>query len=294
MRVLVSGSEGLIGKCFRARIMRNGVDAPGFDLRGAVPEDIRNREQLRAALAAVDGVVHLAAVSRVVDGENDPAHCWAVNVEALDGLIREMLDLRTPPWLVFASSREVYGRVTSLPVPETAPPAPVNVYARSKAEGERLVTEARAAGLCANIGRFATVYGSAEDHADRLIPAFARAAALGGELRIDGAETTIDATHVDDVADGLERLMIATSRQEVLPTVHFASGVGTTVADLAALAQSVSTRIVTTRSEGARSHDVGKFVGDPARCQALLGWSYRTSLKDGFTRLVRDFETAAV
>lgn len=289
MRILVTGSEGLIGRDFCVRIAARGWSADGFDLRSAMPRDIRDRDTVRRALATVDGVVHLAAVARVADGEKDPDYCQAVNVSALADLIDDVVAMNSRPWIVFASSREVYGRVATLPVSESAPVAPMNVYARTKAEGERLIQNARKAGVIANIGRFATVYGRTSDYPDRLIPAFARAAARGGELRIDGPETTVDATHVDDVVRGLETLTEVTASRELLPPVHFASGIGTTIAELAIMAQSLAARPVATRTVGAPAHDVGKFIGDPTRCRALLGWESHVPVAVGFARLVRDF-----
>lgn len=289
MRILVTGSEGLIGKAFCARIAARGWEADRYDLTCDVPRDIGNREAFRQALADVDGVVHLAAVARVGEGERDPDRCRSVNVTALGGILDDIAASRSRPWMVFASSREVYGRVTTLPVRESAPLLPVNVYARTKAEGERLIACARDAGMTANIARFATVYGRTSDYPDRLIPAFARTAARGGELRIDGPETTVDATHVDDVVEGLERLTEATSRRELLPPIHFATGIGTTLADLATMARALAVKPVTVRIDTANAYDVGKFVGDPALCRSLLGWTSRTSLEAGFAQLVRDF-----
>ncbi|MEO8630408.1 MAG: NAD-dependent epimerase/dehydratase family protein [Betaproteobacteria bacterium] len=58
-------------------------------------------------------------------------------------VIEEAERQHQPPWLIFASSREVYGQPASLPATEDAPLRPVNVYGRSKLEGEYLVDAAR-------------------------------------------------------------------------------------------------------------------------------------------------------
>ena len=51
--------------------------------------------------------------------------------------------------------------------------------------------------------RLSNVYGSVDDHEDRVVPAFARAAAFGDELRVQGEENTFDFTYIDDVARGI-------------------------------------------------------------------------------------------
>ena len=181
-RILITGSEGLIGSALRASLEARGTQVVGLDLLGTAREegDVRSLRRVRDAIAGCLGVVHLAAVSRVVWGERAPGDCWNTNV----GGVRNVLEAaheRTPrPWLLFASSREVYGQPRRLPAREDVPLHPVNVYGRSKVEGERLVVGANARGLRAATVRLSNVYGSTRDHADRVIPAFVRAAISGG------------------------------------------------------------------------------------------------------------------
>jgi len=103
------------------------------------------------------GVVHLAAVSRVIDGERDPARCWAVNVEGTRTVVEAAQSSPLRPWVIYASSREVYGQPSALPASEDCDRAPLNVYGRSKVAAEDLVT---ASGLAHAIVRFSNVYGA--------------------------------------------------------------------------------------------------------------------------------------
>jgi nucleoside-diphosphate-sugar epimerase len=207
-RILITGSSGLVGTALTSALLAEGVDVVRFDLRarGEAHGDVRDRTRLHDIVARVDGIVHLAAVSRVVWGERDPELCWATNVGGLRNVLEAAAQSERGPWLVFASSREVYGQPVALPATEDAPLRPVNVYGRSKVEGELLVAEAQRAGLRACTVRLSNVFGSTADHADRVVPAFARAAALGAELRVDGLEHTFDFTHIDDVTLGIVSL----------------------------------------------------------------------------------------
>ena len=176
-------------------------------------------------VADCDGVIHLAAVSRVIWGERDPELCWATNVDGL----RNVLDVahRQPrkPWMIFASSREVYGQPSVLPASEETPREPVNVYGRSKVMGEELIEAARLDGLRASVIRLSNVYGSTTDHADRVVPAFARAAVLGHSLRVEGAEHTFDFTHISDVAQGIVALVSRLDDGQCAPPpIHFTYG----------------------------------------------------------------------
>ena len=76
----------------------------------------------------------------------DPANCAATNVTALRGLLDIAIRAARRPWVVFVSSREVYGNAAGLPVEEEAPLRPMNVYARTKCDGELLARQARDAG----------------------------------------------------------------------------------------------------------------------------------------------------
>ncbi len=72
MTILITGSQGLIGTALRDLLARRGVASRGVDLRAASPDiqrDICDTAHLARLLEDIEGIVHLAAVSRVVDGE---------------------------------------------------------------------------------------------------------------------------------------------------------------------------------------------------------------------------------
>ena len=232
--------------------------------------------------------VHVILLSRAC-----PVASWATNV----GGIRNVLEAageRTPrPWLLFASSREVYGQPERLPATEDTALRPVNVYGRSKAEGERLVEEAAARGPHTSTVRLSNVYGSARDHVDRVVPAFARAAATGSVIRMDGAGCTFDFTHIDDAVRGMVALIDRLEKGQPMPTVHLLTGRPTTLGELAAMANAAAAKTVPVVEAPARSFDVARFHGDPSRARRLLGWTPRVEFQAGFERLVEDLRVEA-
>ena len=257
--ILVTGSEGLLGRYVTQRLEAAALDVRRFDLRRDKMEDVRDPSALATALEGVTGVLHLAAVSRVIWAQHNPPLCNATNVIALRDLLRLCLERQAPPWLVFASSREVYGAQETLPVNEDAPLAPMNVYGRSKARGEYLVRLARKAGLVANTCRLSNVYGCCFDHSDRVAMAFASAAVNGGVMNVEGGTSTFDFTSVRDVADGISRLIEATASGERMPPIHFVSGHGTTLHELAHLAAAMAVRPVRIEEAPPRDFDVKSF-----------------------------------
>lgn len=289
--VLVTGSEGLVGGALRARLRARGHETIGLDLRSAGNEygDVRDPGRVREAIAGCRGVVHLAAVSRVIWAERAPEDCWSINTGGLRRILEAAFEQPVPPWFIFASSREVYGQPRRLPATEDTPLSPVNVYGRSKVEGERLVEEARAGGLRSATMRLSNVYGSALDHVDRVVPAFARAAVEGSAIRIDGPECTFDFTHVDDTVRGMVAAMDRLEAGETLPPIHLLTGTPTTLRELAAMATALAIKSVPVVEAPPRPFDVSRFHGDPSRALNLLGWEPRVRLRDGFERLVGDF-----
>ena len=288
--ILVTGSEGLVGRALRARLEGRGNKIVGLDLRGAGSEhgDVRGAGRVREAIAGCRGVVHLAAVSRVVWAERAPDDCRSTNIGGVRHVLEAAFQQPARPWVLFASSREVYGQPRRLPATEDTPLSPINVYGRSKVEGERLVEEARAGGLRAATVRLSNVYGSALDHADRVVPAFARATVEGNAIRIDGAKCTFDFTHVDDTVRGMVAAMDRLEAGETPPPVHLLTGTPTTLRELAAMAMSVAARRVPVMEAPPRPFDVSHFHGDPSRARSLLGWQPRVRLRSGFKRLVGD------
>lgn len=294
----VTGSSGLLGEALCASLSRAGHDVRGLDLRApdgsAHHGDIRDVERLGRWVEGCDGVVHLAAVSRVVDAERDPERCESTNVKGTANVAAAVASATTRPWLLFASSREVYGEPARLPVREDDPVAPLNRYGRSKAEGERIVADLRARGTTAAVLRFANVYGSTHDHPDRVAPAFCRNAAHGRDLRVDGALHTFDFTHLDDTVQCILRAIDAlASGARDLPTVHVASGRPTTLGQLAVMAAAAGGWRSAIVEAPSRDFDVSRFCGDPSRAAEVFGWRAQRSVEDGVAALVEAFRASA-
>jgi nucleoside-diphosphate-sugar epimerase len=293
-RILITGSCGLVGTGLTPVLEQLGAELRYLDIvaHGDAAGDVKDASRVCAAVEGCDGVIHLAAVSRVIWGEQQPELCWATNVGGLRNVLASAAASSRKPWVIFASSREVYGQPAHLPADESCPLSPVNIYGRSKIEGEALIEAARHDGVRACTIRLSNVFGSTQDHTDRVVPAFARTAALGGELRVDGASHTFDFTHIDDVAAGIAALVsLLTEGGAPPPPIHFVSGVPTTLQQLAELAIRLASSTSVIRHAPPRSFDVAQFVGSPERAKRLLGWTPTLSLETGLQRLINDFRS---
>lgn len=291
-RILITGSSGLVGSALKSALDARRFEVTGLDIQATGSDfgDVRDIDRVCRTVDRCDGVVHLAAVSRVLWGERDPDLCRATNVGGLRNIIDAIHGQKKSSWLIFASSREVYGQPDTLPVSEDAQLRPLNVYGHSKVTGEQLINSARRMGLRASTVRLSNVYGNTDDHADRVIPAFARGAVMGQPLRVDGAKNTFDFTHIDDTIRGLVALVEHMMRGgDALPPIHFLTGQPTTLQQLAEMAIGIADTGSEIRHAPARTYDVAKFYGDPTRAHELLGWSPQVTLREGLTRLINDF-----
>ena len=292
--ILVTGSDGLIGTAVCDDLAAGGFVARGFDLKHTDHRhgDIRDAEGLHAAMHGCAGVIHLAAVSRVLWGQRDPEVCWDTNVIGTRKVVDAALQSTASPWLVFGSSREVYGQSRRLPVVESTPLQPMNIYARSKVAAEGIVQQATGQGLRGAILRFSTVYGGPRDHVDRVIPAFCRAAVAGRPLSVEGRDNSLDITHVSDVARAIVTAAARLEQGATLPTMHLTTGHATRLEDLARriirLAGSDSPVLFAPH----RRFDVSTFAGDPAQAVAHLGWAPKMSLDTGLSLQIAQLRAA--
>jgi UDP-glucose 4-epimerase len=294
-KILVTGHCGLIGSSIFPELKSEGFLLKGIDICSPVETfkgDVRDSERIAAEIQDCDGIIHLAAVSRVIFGEQNPELCRSTNIGGLRNIINATLSSRKKPWLIFASSREVYGHPESLPADESSSFMPVNVYGHTKVDGEKLITDAiENNGLRASIVRFSNVFGKTYDHYDRVVPAFARAAVLGETLRVDGMEHTFDFTYIDDVVKGISSLVqIMEETKELLPPIHFVSGIPTTLGELAEMAVEIASSNSEIRTAPPRSYDVARFYGCPKRAEKYLNWTAETPLEKGLSNLINAFQ----
>jgi UDP-glucose 4-epimerase len=246
-RVLVTGGAGFVGATLVRRLVDSGHAVRVFDnystgdasyLAGVDAElvegDIRDAAALDAALAGMDAVIHLAAAGSVVMSVQDPVMNFDANVigtfRVLDAARRAGVER-----IVQASTGGALIGDATPPVDEHSLPKPISPYGASKLAGEGYAYAfSKAYGLRTVALRFANVYGPWSAHKQGAMTLFFRAIHAGEPLVIYGdGNSSRDYTHVDDIALALQ---LALERDVPGGTVlHIASGVETTVAELARL-----------------------------------------------------------
>ena len=286
--ILLTGSAGHLGRHIAAALQTAGFRVVDFDLAAPVPADVRDRNAVLHAVARVDGVIHLAAVSRVARAESDPELCYATNVLGTKNVVDAALCSPTRPWILFVSSREVLGSTQLIEIAtETSARAPCNVYGQTKAEAEQIVHHASAAGLTAAIIRLSNVYGSPTDLPERAIPSFVRSALAGRDLQVRGPERLFDFLHVDDAIHGLMLLVDRMDHGRTVPgLVHLVSGQSFALGEIAKQVVQLSESTSRIHRVPAVTNDVAGFRGSHALATECLGWRPTIDVKTGLCRLI--------
>src|SRR2546423_10262095 len=152
-RVLITGGLGFIGSNLARRLVDLGsevtiVDSLIPDYGGNLynVEDIRNRIQinvsdvrdshsLRHLVQGKDFLFNLAGQTSHLDSMVNPMPDLEINCQAQLSILETCRACNPKIKIVFASTRQIYGRPLELPVPETHPLSPVDVNGINKMAG---------------------------------------------------------------------------------------------------------------------------------------------------------------
>lgn len=278
MNVLITGGNGFIGSHLAESFANRGHSVTSLDLRfdgntrdsGArkIIGDILDYWTVFEAARFSDLTVHLAAVSRVEDGERDPMKCVAVNLHGARNVIK--VASQQGKALIFASSREVYGDPKVFPVREETPKQPKSVYGRTKLAAEEMLMEAgRANGLRYVITRLSNVFGSMRDRTERVVPTFVRQAISGEGITIHGGQQSMDFTLIDDVSETLTTLaenFDAVQGQDY----NIVTGRSHSILELATMVKEQTRSMSRLSFEDERKSYAHKFLADPSKIKSFL------------------------
>lgn len=150
MKILITGSEGLVGKKLTIELEKKGFEIIKFDKTNG--QNILDITQLKTSLKKVDAVIHLAGI---IDDENKDL--WKINVEGTRNLIEESINARVTKF-IFLSSTGVYGLTKGI-IDENSDTMPETLYEKSKLEGEQIILN-RQEEIHINIIRSAMIFGN--------------------------------------------------------------------------------------------------------------------------------------
>jgi len=296
MKILITGSAGFIGSNLKDLLEKVGIEIISYDIRDNLKDDVKDFNRLRSKIKNIEGVIHLAAVSRVKIAQENPLECIQTNIggtiNILDAVRQEIVNGKHP-WIIFGSSREVYGEPKVLPVTEGSPRNAINIYGISKVTGEdlcKMYTEHYR--LKTRVLRFSNVYTGLKDQLDRVIPKFILQALKDEDLVINGTgEELFDFTYINDSIQGIYACI-----QEVLKSdisfEHFniSSGIPVTLRELAELIIKKTESNSHIKFTKSRSYDVNKFYADPTKAKKSLGFFPKILIDGGIELAIKELK----
>lgn len=299
-RILVTGGYGFIGSNLVKTLVNEGSfvrildnlssGTPAFlsDIHHEFVEgDVRDPSVVDEATDGIEGVIHLAAHTNVIDSIDNPRLDCDVNVNGTLTLLQSCVANGVYRF-VFASSNAPLGDQEA-PVHEEKVPRPLSPYGASKLACEGYCSSFRSThGLETVVLRFANVYGPCSTRKTSVVAKFVRSVLAGDPLVVygDGRQTR-DFVHVRDICQGLVR---ALGRGEG-ETIGIASGIETSVIDMLEMLKAISQRSVTVLFKPERTGEIRRNYSDIDKARRVLGYEPKIDLPAGLAECFSWFES---
>lgn len=313
-RVMITGGLGFIGSNLAHRLVELGADVLLVD--SLIPEyggnpfniheiegrvrvnitDIRDTHGLDYLLRGQEMLFNLAGQVSHLDSMRDPQTDLEINCRAQLAILEACRQHNPEVKIVYAGTRQIYGRARYLPVDEAHPVEPTDINGVHKMAGEwyHLVYH-RVYGLRTAILRMTNTYGPrmrVKDARQTFIGWWLRRLVEGQELEIYGDGRQVrDLDYVDDVTEAL--LMAAASAEAEGQVYNLGHPEAINLLDLAQLLiqlhGSGGYRVIPFPPDRKRI-DIGDYQGDYGKIKTQLGWEPRVSLAEGLARTLRYYQ----
>jgi len=220
MRVVITGGAGFVGSAVARRLLAERADLTIVDgdvssageLAGAgaalVTDRLTDVGSLRARFRGADAVVHAAGIYRVGITQGERPAMEESNVHSAARVLQAAGEAAVPH-VIHVSTYGIFGNTRGREVDEThrRPPGDpfLSWYDETKLRAHRDAEVRRAAGLPLSIVLLGAAYGPGDSSGlgDQL-----RRAALGRLPAIGSPTLGVSWTHVDDLADGITRVLL--------------------------------------------------------------------------------------
>ena len=316
-RVMITGGLGFIGSNIARRLVELGADvllmdslipdsgANFFNIDGFADKvrvniaDVRQESTMNHLVRDREVIFNLAGQVSHIDSMKDPHTDLEINCRSQLSILEACRKFNPAVKVVFAGTRQVYGKPDSLPVTENHLVRPVDVNGINKAAGENYhllynnVFHVRACSL-----RLTNVYGPRQlikHNRQGFIGWFIRLALEGREIQIfgDGSQMR-DFVYVDDAADAFLRAGASESCNGHVFNVGGLEPISHK--DLAALLIDVAgagtVRFVPWPAEK-KAIDIGSFYADSSRFRSAVDWEPQVSLRSGFAKTLAYYRAHA-
>ena len=313
-KVLITGGLGFIGSNLAIRLVDLGAKVTlvdslipqyGGNLWNIEPikdrvkvniSDVRDEHSMKYLVDGQDFLFNLAGQTSHIDSMEDPGTDLEINAVAQLKILEACRHYNPQIKLVFASTRQIYGKPISIPVDESHPLRPVDVNGINKMAGEQYhLVYNQVYGIRSSILRLTNTYGP------RMRVKDARQTFLGIWIRriIEGKPVTIygdgsqlrDFNYVDDVVDAL---ILAAASDKTNGQIYNLGA-----ADTLSLTDTAKLLVDLNQSgqyeyipfpENRKAIDIGDYSGNYSKIKQELGWQPRISLEEGLRRTLSFYQ----
>jgi len=308
--VMITGGAGFIGSNLAHQLAALGADVllvdsfiPDyggnlFNLRGIEDRvrmniaDVRQESTMSYLVRHVDVIFNLAGQVSHIDSMRDPYTDLEINCRSQLSILEACRRNNPGIKVVFAGTRQVYGKPDFLPVTEQHLVRPTDVNGINKVAGEyyHLVYN-NVFGVRACSLRLTNIYGPRQlvkHNRQGFIGWFIRLAVEDREIQIYGDGSQLrDFVFVDDAADAFLRAGASDACNGEVFNVGGLEPVGhrDLVQLLIEVAGAGRVRYVAWPAEK-KAIDIGSFYADSSRFRAATGWEPRVGLREGLERTV--------
>lgn len=307
--VLITGGAGFIGSNLAIRLAGLGADVTvvdslipeyGGNLHNLAPvteairvnvSDVRDDHSLAHLLQGADVLFNLAGQTSHLDSMHDPYTDLEINCVSQLHILEACRRVNPGVRVVYASTRQFYGRPEYLPVDERHPLHPVDVNGVNKMAGEwyhQLYSEVY--GIATSSIRLTNTYGPrmrVKDARQTFLGIWVRLVVEDAAFEVwDGGQLR-DFTYVDDAVDALLR---CGSDPAAVGEVFNLGGLE--AVDLTDLAN----RLIAVAGSGSferfeypeerKKIDIGDYYADFGKITSKLGWRPTVGLDEGLARTV--------
>ena len=278
-KVLVTGSDGFLGKALTKRLTEQGYSVKGLDLKQGT--DVADWDQVKK-LRGFQTIIHLAAKTFIPSSFNQPRVFYRSNFLSTVNILE--LSRINKAKVIFASSY-VYGYPNYVPIDENHPTAAHNPYSESKLLAEKLCRGYhRDFGLQMIILRAFNLYGLGQ-RKEFLIPHLLESMKKG-KILLGEPEYKRDYVYLDDA---VEAYMKAVEYEpEGLEIFNIGYGKSYSVRELVDLVKNCWGENVPVRyDENKRKGEVPDAVADIRKAKRILGWQPRIDIETGIRKLIQ-------
>ena len=259
--------------------------------------DVRQQTTMNYLVRGQDVIFNLAGQVSHIDSMRDPFTDLEINCRAQLSILEACRNYNAGVKIVFAGTRQVYGKADSLPVTESHLVRPADVNGINKAAGEYYhLLYNNVFGIRACSLRLTNVYGPRQllkHNRQGFIGWFIRLAIEDRDIQIygDGSQRR-DFVYVDDAADAFLRAGANEAcNGQVLNVGGLEPIAHRDLVELLLRVAGSGRRQFVEWPPEKKAIDIGDFYADSTRIKETLGWAPHTTLSDGLRHTIEFYRS---